>query len=153
MFWLFRATSLRFSVAFWDGQQVLLAKWYLSIETTAFDNSLLKLTQALFSWVLAVLKNQSDLRAVHGRLSAGPLLCSEMDSCLTELLIKMTECHELKSRKHLFLAATFSSLYEVVLFFKQFSRGGWKKVNVRGALVVMCFNLFILNSLLNCLLN
>lgn len=59
----------------------------------------------------------------------------------------MLECQELKSRKHLFfLAATFSSLHEVVLSFKECSRGGWKKVNARGALVVICFNLFILNS-------
>lgn len=72
-----------------------------------------------------------------------------MGSRLTELLIKMTEHHKLKSRKHLFLAPTFSSIYEVVLSFKQFSGGGWKKVNARGALVVMCFDLFILNSLLN----
>lgn len=42
----------------------------------------------------------------------------------------MVECQELKSKKHLlFLAATFSSLHEVVLSFKDFSSAGWKEVN------------------------
>lgn len=38
---------------------------------------------------------------------------------------------------------------EVVLSFKEISRGRWKKVNARRALVVIYFNLFILNSFLN----
>lgn len=60
------------------------AKSYLSIEITAFDNNLLKLTEALFFWFSAVLKNQSDLLTVRGRLSIEP--CSDLGLYLTALL-------------------------------------------------------------------
>jgi len=62
----------------------------------------------------------------------------------------MIECQEAKSRN---VCSSWQQHFQVFMkcFFslKEFSRGGWKKANARGALVVLCFNLFVLNSFLN----